>query len=272
MPGYRWAVTTSSKSGRDQVEKARELADRYHVPYVPRGTSSLDELKGALGLDYLLTLDRDYHLFMEEPPLHWHPSMAVPRLRQIAVDKPDIFLAASGLRAGQRILDCTLGLAADALVAAWAVGEEGAVLGLEASPVIAAITDWGLRRETSQFDSKKTPLTALSRRISVLAIEALDYLRMQETESWDVVYFDPMFRAANHQSAGINSLRPVACYAPFNQEMLTEAFRVCRRRVVLKERWFSPLFKKLEVTRLEKTKYGPVAYGIWEKEGIPSDE
>ncbi len=272
MPGYRWGVTTSTKSGRDQVEKALELAGRYNVPYMPRERLSLSHLKADRGLDYLLTLDRDCHLFMEEPPLHWHPSMAIPRLRQIAAGKPDIFLTAAGLTSGQQVLDCTLGLAADALVAAWAVGEEGKVLGLEASPIIAAITDWGLRRETPQFDSKKTPLVAIARRISVLSAEALDYLRGQEADSWDVVYFDPMFRAANHQSSGINNLRPLACYAPFDQEVLTEALRVSRRRVVLKERWFSPLFKKLEATRLEKTKYGPVAYGIWEKERYTYDK
>jgi hypothetical protein len=265
MKTYSWGLTVSVKGGAEGMEQARRLAARYHIPYVPRESASLRELKARQGLDYLLVLDRDGRLLMEEPPLHWHPSMALPRLRRLVRGEPDIFLTAVGLTAGQRFLDCTLGLAADALVAAWALGEAGEVLGLEASPVIAAITEWGLRREAPRFDRKIISLTALARRIRVLPGHALAYLRSQAAASWDVVYFDPMFQAGNHNSAAINDLRPVACYDPFTPETLAEAWRVCHRRVVLKERWFSPLFKELGASRLEKTKYGPVAYGIWEK-------
>jgi hypothetical protein len=271
MDKYSWGLTVSIKGGAAPIENARRLAARYAVPYVPRENLSLGELKGLLGLDYLLVVDRDGRLFMEEPPLHWHPSMALPRLRRIAQGKPDVFLAAAALAPGQRFLDCTLGLAADALVAAWAVGEGGEVLGLEASPVIAAITEWGLAHEAPRFDSKQAPLAALARRVRVLPAEALPYLRTQAAGSWDVVYFDPMFQAGKHNSPAINNLRPVACYDAFNGETLAEALRVCRRRVVLKERWFSPLFQRLGARRLEKTKYGPVAYGVWEKEETASD-
>ena len=265
MSMYTWGLTTSAKSGHGQAETARRLAERYRVPFVHRGQSSLRELQAAHNLDYLVTVDRNGRIFMEEPLLHWHPSMAIPRFRRLMEGGEDVFLTAASLEEGDRVLDCTLGLGADALLAAWAVGEAGAVTGLEASPAIALITEWGLKHEAPKLDRRKAPMKAVSGRITVLQEEAHAYLATQAENSWDVIYFDPMFKAPNEKSNGVNSLRPLASYEPFGVETLTEALRACRKRVVLKERWFSPLFQELGASRTMKTKYGPVAYGLWEK-------
>jgi len=216
-------------------------------------------------LDYIVTLDRNLHLSVEEPAIHWHPAMALPRLKRISEGGKDHFLTAAGIHEGESFLDCTLGFGADAIIAALAVGAGGRVLGLEASPIIALLTEWGLKHEASQYDSRKKPIAALAERIAVQAIEAVAYLKTQPDNSWDVVYFDPMFRAANMRSSGINSIRPLADHDPVGALALDEAFRVCKKRVLLKERWFSPLFQSLGADRVVKTKYGPVAYGIWEK-------
>ena len=165
---------------------------------LPRQGKAFGELKGELGLDQLLVLDKNQRLFSEEPPLEWHPSMAVPRLRALYEGRPDNFLKAAALAPGQRLLDCTLGLGADALLAAAAVGPAGRVLGLEASPAVAAVTAWGLAHQAVRYQHRKTPVADLAARISVLAAEALEYLRSQPDASWDVVYFDPMFRAAQN--------------------------------------------------------------------------
>ena len=265
MTDYTWGVTTSVKCGGAQIDAARQIGDTYHVPYLPRERMSLRHLLDKHGLDYVVTLDRNMRLFMEEPMLHWHPAMSLPRLKRLSEGGVDVFLSAVSLAEGDCFLDCTLGFGADAILAASAVGEEGCVLGLESSPIIALLTDWGLTHEAAGYDSRKRPIAALAGRIRVQAEEALRYLRAQAEGTWDVVYFDPMFRAANMRSSGLNSIRPFADHTPFGQEVLTEALRVCSKRVVLKERWFSPLFQQLEADHTVRTKYGPVAYGIWEK-------
>ncbi|MCL1848477.1 MAG: class I SAM-dependent methyltransferase [Clostridiales bacterium] len=263
---YTWGITTSVKSTDWQTEAANALASKYGIPFIPRNGNSLPNLRETYHLDYIVTLDRNNRVSMEEPLLKWHPAMALPRLRRLTEGGEDLFLTAVTLLQGERILDCTLGLGTDAILAAWAVGEAGLVLGLEASPIIALLTEWGLAHEAPGYDSRKRPIGALPGRIQVRNEEALAYLQAQPDCSWDVVYFDPMFRAANPRSSGINSLRPLADHSPFTQETLAEALRVCRKRVVLKERWFSPLFQQLGADHVVRSKYGPVVYGVWERE------
>ena len=265
MEIYSWAVTTSTKAGAEQIEAAIGLAKQYSVAYVPRGKYSLQKLRESHQVDFLVTVDGNKHVFVEEPSLRWHPSMAIPRFRRLMEGGEDMLLSAAAITEGDRFLDCTLGLGADALIAAWAVGDSGKVLGLEASPVIALVAGWGIRNEAWRYNRRKAPMASAAGRIDVLNEEAGAYLQGQPDASWDVVYFDPMFRAPRNQSDGMNSLRPFACYEPFTAELLEDARRVCRKRVVLKERWFSPLFQKLGADFTMKTKYGPVAYGVWEK-------
>lgn len=267
MPGmeYRWGITTSVKGGAGLAAAAGELARKWRVPFYPRAGKSFAQLKEELELEALLVLDRNGRLLSEDPVLEWHPSMAVPRLRALSEGKEDNFLKAAGLAPGDRVLDCTLGLAADALIAAWAVGNEGLVQGLEASPAIAAVTEWGLLRRSARFNYKKAPVDRLAARIRVAQAAALDFLRGQPEGSWDLVYFDPMFQASQTRSSAMNSLRFLACYERVDQETIREALRVCRRRVVLKERVFSKMFAELGCPAVQGGKYSSIAYGVWEK-------
>ena len=265
LPSYTWALTTSARAGSGQTEEAKRIAGIYHARYIPREDYSLRELRKIHELDYLVTLDRNGHVYAEEPYVSWHPSMAVKRLKRLEEGGADTFLTAVSLEKGDHYLDCTLGLGADAIVASWAAGETGVALGLEASPMIAMIASWGLKNEAYTYHSGRRPVGPAASRIQVLEDEALHFLQTQADGSWDVVYFDPMFQSANPRSSAINSIRPLACYAPFGAEALEESLRVCAKRVVLKERWFSPLFADLGATKTVKTRNSPVAFGVWEK-------
>jgi hypothetical protein len=260
-----WGLTTAVHCPEELINQAVDLSKEFGCPYLPRERFSLAELKKIHELEYILILDRNQRLFMLEPELFWHPGMAVPRLRSLWDGAIDPFLQAADIQAGDRVLDCTLGLATDALIAAWATGSSGQVLGLEASPLIALITQWGLQKQPHHYESKKVPITQLVSRIQIKNILALDFLRSQPDQSWDIIYFDPMFRATINRSSGLNGIRPIACYADFDQESLQEALRVCRKRVILKERSFSMLFAKLDCPYVQKSKSASVAYGIWER-------
>lgn len=78
---------------------------------------------------------------------------------------------------GDSVLDCTLGLAADAMLAAYTVGEAGRVVGLEANPNVAFIVRQGMQT----YDTAELPLTACMRHIEVVQSEAVHYLKPYQT-------------------------------------------------------------------------------------------
>ena len=82
--------------------------------------------------------------------------------------------------------------------------------------------------------------------------------------SYDAVYFDPMFRRPVHESEGMNALRVLADARALTAEVIAEARRVARRRVVMKERQGSREFARLGFTDLAGGKYSRIAYGVME--------
>jgi 16S rRNA (guanine1516-N2)-methyltransferase len=137
----------------------------------------------------------------------------------------DPFLDAAGIREGDAVLDCTLGLGADALVAAVAAGPSGRVLGVEASPALAAWVAEGLRRLGD----------GAADRVEVQAGDHAAVLSALAPASFDVVVFDPMFRHARAGPAGFDVVRRLADPRPLSPGALREARRVARRWVVVKD-------------------------------------
>ena len=124
--------------------------------------------------------------------------------------------------------------------------------------MIAAVTGYGLQH----FLPGNYPLYAAMRRINVVNEDYLDYLRQQPDNSVDVVYFDPMFRKPLTASSSISPLRGVADHRPLSVEAVTEACRVARLRVVMKEASGSGEFARLGFHRLVGGKYSKVHYGV----------
>jgi hypothetical protein len=137
----------------------------------------------------------------------------------------DPFFEASGIREGDAVLDCTLGLGADALVAAVAVGPSGRVVGIERSPALAAWVGEGLAR---------SPLPAAGR-IEVRAAGHEELLASLPERSFDVVLFDPMFRHARAEPGGFDLVRRLADASPLTPEAVARARRVARRWGVVKD-------------------------------------
>lgn len=256
----RVAVTTSTEDCL-LLSRARSVSLELDIPYIPRRKNSLEKLKTQHNLEGLIVVERDRVVLKNQETLFWHPSMAVPRLKALREGQKDPMLEAMGLKKGYRVLDCTLGMAADALVAASAIGDEGHITGLEDNKYIAFITKWGL----DNFKGRNTKLYPLLNRITVLNKSYEEYLPVQPSESFDIVYFDPMFRKGRYQSSSLSPLRSLANPNPLSPEYLQEALRVCRYRVVMKERQQSEEFARLGADYVVGGKYSPVAYGVWQK-------
>ena len=265
MAGKVSAIVTTVRRGQKYTEANRALAARtaaaLGIPNVSRGNDSLEELRAAYGVDTVLVARRGLlTLVTAEGELFFHPGMSHLRIKNLLLGHGDHLVTALGLTEGMHVLDCTLGTGADAIVESFAVGAQGTVTALEANPLIAAVIADGLAHATGD----NYEMHAAMRRITVHHADALTFLRATETDSCDVVYFDPMFRRPLHESAGMNALRVLADSRALTGETIAEACRVARRRVVMKERRESAEFERLGFTHITGGKYSRIAYGVME--------
>jgi hypothetical protein len=126
------------------------------------------------------------------------------------------------------IVDGTLGLANDALHAACITG--ASVVGIEGSPVIASLLEEGLPRMAREGEA----WSEAASRISLVHGRTVDVLRAMDSDSVDVVMLDPMMSKPKKSAPGFAGLREFAVHDRADGEVLHEAARVARRRVLLK--------------------------------------
>lgn len=254
-------ITTGRRFRPENVRLAREVAEKLNISFIARNRESIEELRERYACENILVAKRGL-LVLDTPEgeLFFHPNMAHLRLKNLRMGEGDHMVAAMDLRKGMSVLDCTLGLGADAIVASYAVGAEGAVTAVEASPLVAAAIGYGLGHSLGDnYDMHEA-----MRRIRVVQSDYLDFLRNQRDRSFDVVYFDPMFRHPLMESANLNPLRRVADHRPVSVEAIAEAKRVARHRVVLKENSRSLEFARLGFLKLAGGQYSKIRYGYME--------
>lgn len=224
----RLAVTTPFAPDPASLAAAREAAARRALPFQPRATRSLAEVALDAGVDALLVLGGYASLWVDGREQRWHPGMGGLRAKRLARGERitgDSFLEAARLRPGDALLDCTLGLGADALVAAVAVGPGGRVTGLESSPALAAWAGEGFARLPGEAAS----------RVEVIAADHGPWLDAAPERSVDVVVFDPMFRHPRAAAPGFDLLRQLGDPRPLSRTALDRARRVARRGVLVKD-------------------------------------
>jgi 16S rRNA (guanine1516-N2)-methyltransferase len=231
----RLVVTTPLHPRPAEAAAAREAAARHALPLVPRDDGSLERLVAAAGADAALVLSRAAStLWCQGEGRRWAPGMGLLRMKRalarlagdpVPPSDRDPFLEAATIGPGDAVLDATLGLGADALVAAAACGPDGRVVAVEGSAALAAWVAEGLRRLAAEP----------ARRIEVRTGDHLAVLAGLPGRSFDVVVFDPMFRHARAEPGGFDLVRRLADPRGLSAEALAEARRVARRWVVVKD-------------------------------------
>lgn len=255
-----FVVTTALSAGDAERERARRLSDELGVPVVARANRSLQAIANAYGTDGVLVVSRRRtSLFVSGREFFFHPGMAILRIKALVAGKTDQMVKAMDLRPGDRVLDCTLGLGSDAIVAAHVVGDEGAVVGLEMVRPVAVLVRQGMEALQRSDDHW---LAAAAGRVRVVEADHRTYLPQLPDKSFDVVYFDPMFRRGVAASSDMLPLRVLADRSPVDRETVAEAARVASKRVVVKERRLSTEFDRLGLTEIVGGRYAAVAYGI----------
>lgn len=235
-------VTTCETPAEAETALASDIADKWEAHFVPRERQTLNKLRQRYGGEALLVVgQRDIRYYSEgRPPLFFHPSMAMIRLKRLLAGRVDTMLAAADIRPGDSVIDCTMGFASDAIIFAYAVGSTGRVVALESEPLPYLLAVHGL----AAYDTGLLALRDAMRLVQPVNEDHLRYLRRQPDRSADVVYFDPMFRSPR-SSASIEPLREMANSAALREEAVEEARRVARRCVLLKETATSGEFARL---------------------------
>ncbi|MFZ5651914.1 MAG: class I SAM-dependent methyltransferase [Bacillota bacterium] len=259
-----FAVTTSLNGSEEQCRKALEISSELQIPFLERNNISIGQLIADSSLHGILVVDKN-KLAYRYPggEFFFHPGMAKLRINDILNGKTDQMIKALDFRPGDTLIDCTLGLGSDAIVASF-INEGGKVTGLEHSKIICLIVKKGLAEYCEGSDPA---VERAMREINVICGDYNVFLKNMEDDSADIIYFDPMFRAPAGKSSAMEAMRPLTNNAPLSPEALREAVRVARRRVVVKEARNSPEFGRLGIYDISGGKYSPVSYGIIEKRG-----
>ncbi|MDA8441892.1 MAG: class I SAM-dependent methyltransferase [Peptococcaceae bacterium] len=266
-------IVTTVKSKPHLNGKAREIAASLNCLFAERGEHTLEFFKDEFASAILIIVgDTRIVARVGNSELFFHPSMSLLRLMNHAKGQVDRMAEAMALKPGMHVLDCTLGFASDALVASYLTGPTGSVTGVEASPLAALLVRMGVNEYTVRVHDglerhKAQVLAALPgamQRIKVINMHHLDFLLAAKSKSFDIVYFDPMFRKPRTESASMAPLRGLALPDPISVSSVQAAMRVARRRVVLKEGRFSTEFARLGFSLIPGGKYSEVAYGIIE--------
>lgn len=247
MCGIKTIVTTVGRPNQHSFELAEKACKALELPFIERKKKSLQKIAEEHHANLIVAgkLSYEYLPFESEEPFFFHPSSAAFRLKRIARGEHEPFLDVAKLQNGDTFLDCTLGLGSDSIVAAYAVGDIGLVIGCEGNPNVAFIVREGMR----SYDRAQLPLLSCMDHIQVVSSLAIDYLKQQQDNAFDVVYMDPMFEETIEESKNFSPLRVAGLQNSLTDEWVEEAKRVAKKRIVLKAHFRSPLFDQYHFTR-----------------------
>lgn len=254
-------VTTTRKPDIATEILAEEVSARLGSKFIRREDFSFDALREAHGVKIILLAKKNaLSVITEAGELFFHPNTAHLRIKNLRGGEGDRLIDALKISAGANVLDCTLGLGSDAIVESFIAGEGGKVVALEINPLVAEVVRHGMKN----FSDDSPHILEAMRRVEVVNADCAEFLATCAENSYDVVYFDPMFRRPVHKSSGINPIRPLADNRPLTAEIIRAACRVAKFRVVMKEHANSGEFERLGFKILGGGKYSSVAFGIIE--------
>ena len=251
-------VTTAGRPDDESLKLATFASEALDAKIIPRQKRSVRKLAEIYDANVIVAGKNRFEYYAKgaEAPFFFHPNSAAFRLKRVARGEEEPLLTACALQKGDTFLDCTFGIGSDSLLAAYAVGKEGKVTGLEADRNVAFIVKTGMQT----YDTSELPLTEVMRDIDVVHATALEFLKQQPDTSFDVVYMDPMFEEVIEESTNFEALRHAGSHISLSEQWVAEAKRVAKKRVVLKahfkSEWFEQFGFERDVRLTAKFHYG----------------
>lgn len=251
-------VTTSARTTEELNEKAKKTAEELGAVFVKRNKKGIRDIQAESASDCLVVGKERLELYRSggDRPFFFHPNLAFIRIKRLMDGGTDPYIQTAGITAGTTVLDCTLGLGADAVTAAYAAGPEGNVTACETEPLLAFMVKEGLK----EWQSGSDDIDRAMRSVRVIQEPYLDVLKCLPANSFDVVYFDPMFEQPIEGSKGIEALGRFAARDSLTEQAVMEAKRVAAKRVVLKDHYQSSVFAacgfQVQIRKSAKFHYG----------------
>lgn len=255
-------VTTAGRTNTEMIQRAENIAIQLEIPYVHRRKRSIQAIQKEFNEDCLVVGKERLELFPfgEIEPCFFHPNSAMFRIKRLQKGESDPFIEATQLTKGKKLLDCTFGLGSDSITASYIVGEQGFIRGCEGNRFLAYLMKVGLQ---TWSDGNPSIIKAM-KRISLTNSLAIDVLKTLPDNSFDCVYFDPMFDENIFESNGIKGVRNFAIYEELTKDTIYQAFRVAKDRVVLKDHFRSLRFDEFGF-QVQIRKNAKFHFGILEK-------
>lgn len=237
-------VTTAYRPTAATIAEAGRIADELDIQFIVRNKRSVEKMHADEQSDILVALKErlEFYPVGKAEPFFFHPNSAAFRTKRPLERDP--LIEVSGLEKGDNFLDCTLGMASDAITASQHVGSDGKVVGCESNANIAFVISAGLQRYSSM-----PHLTEAMRRIQVVAENSVTYLKALESDSFDVIYMDPMFTEEIREASNFTPVRNSADMGQLTEEWVSEAKRVAKKAVVMKAHFRSQDFEKFGFIR-----------------------
>lgn len=222
-------VTTIKNADDALVSAARAAARELNLHFLERSSIILKNI--ITGNAACLVFEQRGPALHTSLGVHrFHLNLAGLRIINLERGLGDNMVKAMNLNAGAKVLDCTLGLASDAIVAAYASGAGGYVHGCEQSLPLYCIAKHGL----NNHQTGNCTLDAALRRITVFNCDYRDFLKNVTECRYDVIYFDPMFVRPQHKSSAFAPVRNVVCDLPLETSAIELALQKTGDRVVVK--------------------------------------
>lgn len=237
-------VTTAYRPTAAIIAEAGRVAEELDIEFIVRNKRSIGKMHADEQSDILVASKErlEFYPVGKAEPFFFHPNSAAFRTKRPLERDP--LIEVSGLEKGDSFFDCTLGMASDAITASQHVGADGKVVGCESNPNIAYIISSGLKRYRTM-----PHLTEAMTRIEVLAMDSIAYLKTLDSNSFDVIYMDPMFTEEITESSNFTPVRSSADMGQLTEEWVAEAKRAAKKAVVLKAHFRSQDFEKFGFTR-----------------------
>ena len=264
-------VVPSLKAKEKLQCEGKAWAESQGFAYVPRGKRTIQDLMDEYGEDFLVYSSRGPQIDRPEGSHFFSLNMAELRIQNLRKGQRDHLLEAlmgvkeydlrpAAAQPPSSVLDCTCGFGADAAVASFGLPAGSRVDALEVSPLLEAVTAWGV----SHFVHKKDVVTAALRRISLRCGDYRDYLLSDDGPVYDVLYFDPMFQRPVEASCQFQPVRAIMEHGGLTRDLIERALQTARRRVVIKERDFRQLCRDFPDVALYGGKYSRIGYAVLE--------
>lgn len=227
-----FVITTNIKENEDLINKAKELAIYFKTIYIKRDKLRITEL--IQKYHNILVVYKEKVVYYNESgeQLFFHPDTAIIRIK----NKNDALIDMIA-KVNQTILDMTMGLARDSIVMSY-YGNK--VTALEKNQMIHYIVSNGLKN----FLTKDEKLNEAMRNIQTYHIDSYEFLKLADTNAYDVIYIDPMFTNSIKYSTNLQTISHLASKDSLTAALLEEMKRVASKKIIIKAHNLDPVFEK----------------------------